>query len=109
MDPQQALPMLLPVAGAVFQFVIRQFKALPDALFYLTALTLATGVYALIMPASACEEMRSCIINYLAWMAVHFTSLLGGTAIASNAAKGYVSLNPGAAGRNPFIPLTDSK
>ena len=109
MNPDNALPMLLPVAGVVLQFVVRQFKSLPDTLFYLIAVSLATGVYSLVTPASGCAEWRSCTTNYLAWMAIHFTSLLGGTAMASNAAKGYAKINPQSAQRNPLCPLTDSK
>ena len=109
MDPSQALPMLLPLAGAVFQFVIRQFKSLPDPLFYLIALSLATGVYAIVTPAGFCHGWQTCSISYLAWMAVHFTSLLGGTALVSNAAKGLNAINPKLAANNVFVPLTNSK
>lgn len=109
MRPEDALPMLLPLAGAVLQFVVRQFKSIPDTIFYSVAVALATGVYSLVQPAGSCPAVRDCIVNYLAWMAVHFTSLLGGTAIASNAAKGIAATNPASAARNPFVPLTNSK
>lgn len=101
--------MLLPLAGAVFQFVIRQFKTVPDPVFYLIAVSLATGVYAIVTPAGSCVEWRQCIVDYLAWMTVHFTSLLGGTAIASNAAKGIAASNPSLAANNVLVPLTNSK
>ena len=109
MDPQNALPMLLPLAGAIFQFTVRQFKSLPDTIFYSIAVAMATGVYVLVSDRSVCPAWQQCILNYLAWMAVHFTSLLGGTAIASNAAKGIAKAYPDSAARNPFVPLTDSK
>ena len=109
MDPTNALPMLLPLAGAVLQFVVRQFRSLPDMLFYSIAVAMATGVYALVTPAGSCVEWRVCALDYLAWMAIHFTSLLGGTAMASNAAKGVAKANPAAARGSVLVPLTDSK
>lgn len=108
-DPTTALPLLLPVAGAIFQFTIRQFKSVPDPIFYLIAVSLATGVYAIVTPSLECADWRNCIVDYLAWMAVHFTSLVGGTALASNAAKGVAASNPKLAANNVFIPLTNSK
>lgn len=101
--------MLLPLAGIIFQFTIRQFKTVPDPIFYLIAVSLATGVYAIVTPSLECAEWRQCVVDYLAWMTVHFTSLLGGTAIASNAAKGVAASNPQLAANNVFVPLTNSK
>jgi hypothetical protein len=102
----EPITFLLPLAGAVLQFIVRQFKSVPEWGFYGLAVAICLGVWWLVTPSWWAGDWRTTLLGLLGWMAVHFTSLVGGTFLASNGAK---KLADNGATNNLLVPVTNSK
>lgn len=97
-DLAQYAPPLLLVAGAGFQWV-RQFGNVPERWTYLYAIALALGVYVLTYDFTVQVGWQLAVIHGLLWLSGNFGTVLGGTFIASGAAKAGVAA----------VPMTNSK
>jgi hypothetical protein len=103
-DLSTYLPVLLAIAGGALQFLMRQFKGVPEWTFYLVATGLAFGAYFLVHDVA---WTRASIVALIIWLAGAIPAVLGGTFLASSGAKGAASVMD--ASKNPLLPLTDSK
>lgn len=106
MNVQDALAVLLPVAGGLLQFFVRQFQKVPELVYHLIAFGLALGVYGLVTDNPFAGGTRAGILAVILWMAQHLPAVWGGTFVVSNVAK---TVSADAAKGNLFIPLTNSK
>lgn len=98
---------MLALAGVVLQFVLRQFKAIPEWTYWLAVVILCVGVYTLVVPNPLEGGMRFAIIKFLLWMVGASATVRGGSSGTDALAKSAVANNPGLAG-NPLVPKTDS-
>ena len=94
----QYAPPLLLAAGAAFQWV-RQFNKVPDRWTYVYAVVLACGVYLLTYDFTVKVGLQLATIHGLLWLSGNVGTVLGGTFIASGAAKAGLSV----------VPATNSK
>lgn len=97
-DLAQYAPPLLLVAGMAFQW-IRQFGKVPDRWTYVYAIVLALGVYILTYDFTKQIGWQLSVIQGLLWLSGNVGTVLGGTFIASGAAKAGLSV----------VPVTNSK
>jgi len=99
---------LLLLAGAVFQFALRQFKAVPEIVYWACAFGLSFGVWlltsrVLIRP----DHWQLDSITALLWIATAIGTVRGGSSITDAAATKAVAANPNLVG-NPMVPKTNS-
>jgi len=101
---EASLPTLLAIAGGALQYLIRQFKGVPEVVYHLAAVLLAAGAYFLVhdMP-----QNRETLIRFILWMSGGVATVWGGTFGVSSAAKRVVE--SGANSEHMLIPLTNSK
>ena len=97
-DLAQYAPMLLSVLGGAFQWV-RQWRHINEAWTYVYAVALALVVYGLTYDFSVHVGTQLAIIKGILWVGGNFSTVLGGTFIASGAAKAGLAV----------VPMTNSK
>ena len=106
MNEEQILPALLPVAGVVLQFVIRQFDKVPEPVYHAIALTLALICYGLVTDEPFKDGTRQGLIALILWLTMHLPAIWGGTFAMSNGAK---MLAKGRGSGSLAVPVTNSK
>lgn len=94
----QYLPKLLPAAGFALQW-LRQHSGFKDRFVVLIALALAGGCYFLCLDYEQEMTFQHVALDFFAWLPNGLPSVLGGTWIASVAAKNGMSV----------IPITNSR
>lgn len=89
---------LLSIAGGAFQWV-RAHSSVKEVWTYIYALLLSVGVYALCFDYTVHKPVQGAIIAAIFWIAGNMSSVLGGTFMASSAAKAGLAA----------VPMTNSK
>jgi uncharacterized membrane protein YdbT with pleckstrin-like domain len=99
---------LLLLAGVVFQFIIRQFKNVGEAVYWSVAVALTIGVW-LITSTTLIRgnHWQLDSINALLWVAAGVATVRGGSSATDAIASNAVAKHPELAG-NLLVPKTNS-
>lgn len=98
---------MLALAGVVLQFAVRQFKLIPEIIYWTLVVMLGVFVYWLTSPDPFAGGTKLAILHFVSWMIGASAAIRGGSSATDAIAKNVMKENPNKAA-SLLVPVTDS-